>query len=185
MMKRAVLIILGVLSLACAAEQEHGPDHATLACVPDSVAMGGGDTLTTGSQLAIYAAVLDSVRNMFGKTALYLDPRIETVGRDLEVTRLHDPALLDYLLASERFADLCQVDDDSRCAVDAPGVNVRFSGLLRATGTERVLLDMTQQTVRPVQDSADWYFWATWVRFWLEQEGRCWHVSATETKGTV
>ena len=51
--------------------------------------------------------------------------------------------------------------------------------------TDRVLVDVTQQTVRPVSDSSDWYFWASWVRFWVEQEGRCWRVASSEIKGTV
>ena len=132
-----------------------------------------------------YDAVLDSLRNLYGTTALYLDPRVETVGRDVEFTRLHEDALLDHLMASERFVQQCQADDDSRCDVDSSGVNVRFSGLMRVKGTDSVLVDVTQQTVRPVSDSSDWYFWASWVRFWVEREGRCWRVASSEVKGTV
>lgn len=155
-------------------------------CVPDSLEMGGGDTLTAASQRAIYDAVLDSLRNRYGNTALYLDPRIETVGRDEQFTRLHDQALLGHLMESGRFIQPCQMDDDSRCDVDSAGVGVRFSGLRRVKGTtDNVLIDVTQQTVRPVRDSSDWYSWASWVRFWVEREGRCWTVASTEVKGMV
>jgi hypothetical protein len=181
----AVLVVIGALA-ACGRVDDRPAVRLTLGvCVPDSVEMGGGDTLTTASQRAIYDAVLDSLRNLYGSTALYLDPRVETVGRDVEFTRLHESVLLDHLMASERFGQMCQADDGSRCDVDSTGVNVRFSGLLRVKGTDRVLVDVTQQTVRPMRDSSDWYFWASWVRFWVEREGRCWTVASTEVKGMV
>jgi hypothetical protein len=181
----AVLVWIGALA-ACGRVDDRPADRLTSGfCVPDSLDMGGGDTLTAVSQRAIYDAVLDSLRNLYGTTALYLDPRVETVGRDVEFTRLHEDALLDHLMASERFVQPCQADDDSRCDVDSSGVNVRFSGLMRVKGTDSVLVDVTQQTVRPVRDSSDWYFWASWVRFWVEREGRCWRVASSEVKGTV
>ncbi len=181
----AVLLSIGVFA-ACGRADDRPAVRLTVGvCVPDSLEMGGGDTLTVVSQRAIYDAVLDSLRNLYGTTALYLDPQVETVGRDEEFTRLHEQDLLDHLMASGRFVQPCRVDDDSRCDVDSTGVNVRFSGLMRVKGTGRVLVDVTQQTVRPVRDSSDWYFWASWVRFWVESEGRCWTVGSTEVKGMV
>ena len=180
-----VLVAIAVLA-ACGRVDDRPADRLVSGvCVPDSLDMGGGDTLTTASQRAIYDAVLDSLRNLYGTTALYLDPRVETVGQEVEFTRLHEDALLDHLMVSERFVQQCQADDDSRCDVDSSGVNIRFSGLMRVKGTDSVLVDVTQQTVRPVRDSSDWYFWASWVRFWVEREGRCWTVASTEVKGTV
>ena len=155
------------------------------ACVPDSLDTGGADTITAASQRAVYDAVLDSVRNFYGKTALYLDPVVATVGQTREFTRLHDDALVEHLMGSGRFAAPCRADDDSRCDVDSVGVSVRFSAVLRLKGSDSVLVDMTQQTVRPARDSSDWFLWATWVRFWLERDGRCWIVRDAETKGTI
>ncbi len=181
----AVLLWIGALAACGGADDRVATRFTVGVCVPDSLEMGGGDTLTVTSQRAIYDAVLDSLRNLYGTTALYLDPRVETVGRDEKFTRLHEQVLLDHLMASGRFVQPCQADDDSRCDVDSTGVNVRFSGLMRVKGTDNVLVDMTQQTVRPMRDSSDWYFWASWVRFWVERDGRCWIVASTEVKGTV
>ncbi len=181
----AVFVWIGALAACGRVDDRLAARVMSGVCVPDSTDMGAGDTLTAVSQRAIYDAVLDSLRNLYGTTALYLDPRVETVGQDVEFTRLHEGALLDHLLASERFVQPCQADDDSRCDVDSSGVNVRFSGLMRVKGTDSVLVDVTQQTVRPMRDSSDWYFWASWVRFWVEREGRCWTVASTEVKGTV
>lgn len=180
-----LLLLIGSLT-ACGPASDRPAERLTAGiCVPDSLEMGGNDTLTAVSQRAIYDAVLDSLRNLYGTTALYLDPRVETVGRDKEFTRLHEPSLLDHLMASGRFVRPCQADDDSRCDVDSTGVNVRFSGLMRVKGTGKVLVDVTQQTVRPMSDSSDWYFWASWARFWVDREGRCWTVTSTEIKGMV
>jgi len=181
----AYLLAAILLGTACDESEETPERVAVGVCLPDTVALGAGDTLTSASQLAIYDAVLDSLRNLYGNTAFYLDPRVETVGQDLDVTRGHEPALLDHLLRSGRFAQECQADEESRCDVDSTGVNVRFSALLRVRGTDRVLVDVTQQTVRPLSDSSDWYFWASWVRYWVEREDRCWYVSSIETKGVV
>jgi len=182
----ATVFALMLVCVSCRAGEDTDTNvHSLGVCVPDSLTMGAGDTLTATSQFAIYSAVLDSLQNMYGKTALYLDPRVETVGRGLDVTRLHEPGLIDHLFASGRFSDPCEVDEENRCDVDSTGVNVRFSGLLRVKGTDQVLVDVTQQTVRPLSDSTDWYFWASWVRFWVDQEGRCWYVADTEVKGTV
>jgi hypothetical protein len=183
---RTLVIVAFILSTGC----ERAPQVASEAiplgvCVPDSLEIGEGNTITAASQRAIYDAVLDSLRNHYGKTALYLDPLVETVGRSVEFTRVHDSALVDHLMGSGRFAATCRADDDSRCDVDSVGVSVRFSAVLRPTGTDSVLVDMTQQTVRPVRDSSDWFLWATWVRFWVERDGRCWIVRDVEPKGSV
>lgn len=154
-------------------------------CVPDSLVVAGRDTITEASQRAAYSAVLDSLENLYGNTVLYLDPRVETVGQGKEFTRLHTDAVRDHLLGSGRFSDLCQAGDDSRCEVEQPGVNVRFSSILKPRGGDSLLVDVTEQTVRPMSDSADWLFWATWQRFWLERRGHCWIVKRTEMKGLV
>ena len=183
---RALVLFAFLIPAACDRSQQETAEVAPPGvCLPDSLQMGGIDTITAASQRAIYDAVLDSVRNFYGKTALYLDPLVETVGQSREVTRLHDPALVDHLMGSGRFAATCRADDDNRCDVDSVGVSVRFSTVLRPKGSDSVLVDMTQQTVRPASDSADWFVWATWVRFWLERDGRCWIVRDAETKGTI
>ncbi len=183
---RTMLLGVFLLPAACDRADRLVADAAPAGvCVPDSLEIGGSDTITVASQHAIYDAVLDSTRNFYGKTALYLDPMVETVGQSREFTRLHDPELVDHLMGSGRFAGTCRVDDDSRCDVDSVGVSVRFSAVLRPKGTDSVLVDMTQQTVRPGSDSADWFLWATWVRFWLQRDGRCWIVRAAETKNTI
>lgn len=187
-MKSLVMAALPVLLMTAACQRDlELADRADSpgVCVPDSLDPGTGDTVTEPSRRAIYDAVLDSLRNLYGTTALYLDPRVETVGREEKFTRLHDAPVLAHLMASGRFDQECQVDDDSRCDVDSTGVNVRFSGLLRVRGTDSVLVDVTQQTVRPVRDSSDWYFWASWIRFWISRDGRCWTVTDTEVKGMV
>ena len=184
--QRTLVLLAFFLPTGC----ERAPEVASEAvpvgvCVPDSLEIGEGNTITAASQRAIYDAVLDSLRNYYGKTAFYLDPVVETVGQSVEFTRMHEPGLVDYLMASGRFAATCRADDDSRCDVDSVGVSVRFSAVLRPTGTDSVLIDMTQQTVRPARDSSDWFLWAAWVRYWVERDGRCWIVRDVEPKGSV
>lgn len=153
--------------------------------MPDSTALMEGGGVTGASQAAIYHAILDSVRNFYGHQPLFLDPRIETVGLRKDSTERHAPPLIDLFLGSGRFAGLCEADNTSRCDIDSIGVSVRFSNLLRHTATDAVVVDVTEQVVRPVSDSSDWYFWAGWARYWMVTDGRCWRIARTELKGLV
>lgn len=182
----ATATVGAALAAACGGADAPPPAAAVVgSCVPDTAAMMDGPTVTAASQEAIYRAVLDSVRNLYGHQPLFLDPRIETVGLRKDSTERHPPVVLDLFLASGRFAGLCEADNTSRCEIDSVGVSVRLSRLLRHTATDAIVVDVTEQTVRPVADSSDWYFWAGWARYWLAQDGRCWRIARAELKGLV
>lgn len=179
------VVLCGAMWLgACSSDQELPETVAVNGCLAPGSEAGDSGVITQEVQLAIYDAVVDSVRNLFGNTPMYLDPRVETVGQGKDSTRMHPDTVVTHLLAREVFQSLCLADDGSRCNVTEPGVSARFSGILRHRDGA-IVVDVTQQTVRPASDSSDWYFWAAWARYWLELQDRCWRVRATELKGMV
>jgi len=169
---------------SCSPDRELPETVAASGCLAPESPAGDSGVITQEVQLAIYDAVVDSVRNLFGNTPMYLDPRVETVGQGKDSTRMHPDTVVSHLLARELFQSLCLADDGSRCNVSEPGVSARFSGILRHRDGA-IVVDVTQQTVRPASDSSDWYFWAAWARYWLQLQDHCWRVRATELKGMV
>lgn len=180
--------MLGLLALAGCGNGDSGARRAGgvegAACLPDSVALAGAGAITQAGERALYAAVVQQIRATHRDT-LYLDPRIETVGQGRTFTQRHDSQLVAALLAFGVFAGPCEPDTDQRCRVSWPGLSVRLSRILRATGGDSLVVDVTHQAVWPVADDSAHPPEGRWERAYLGRRAGCWVVLRSEVRAVL